>query len=349
MRVFAAKQRGFSLVEVMIALTLGAILLAGTYEIYANSSRSWKQQREAITVVESSRIISQILRERFVNAGYYGCVPSQSGLKLGYAKNVTGLRPYLAATSSVPSKSPISEYTTVGPIVTAFSANNDVRVSLSQNVVLTDAAEPANRLLNFNETHSFSDYDLLSLSDCQKAVIARADPGANGISTSNTLSYSLSDCPIDDATGEPSAQCRFNSGTTVMRVDSYTVFVADNGRGAHSFYMMIDTGSHLRSNEVDLAYAKTHVQIVELVEGVDPNTFAVSFGVDRETVVSADEQLNDRDGSVDQYLSLAQLNSASAWDSTLAIKYELTINALGATDVFKDVSSVSTMRNFRLN
>lgn len=339
---------GFSLVEVMVALTLGAILLAGTYEIYANSSRSWKQQRAAITVVESSRIISQVLRERFVNAGYYGCVPSQNGLKLNYAQGVVGLKPYVTASQSVDSKSPISEYETVGPVVTAFSGNNDVRVNLSQGVALTDAAEAVNRTLNFDSAHSFSSYDLLSLSDCQKAVVVRAEYGSSKIATATSHSYSQSNCPVDDATSEPASQCKFNAGTAVMRIDSYTLFVAANGRGGHSFYMMIDAGSHLRSTAVDLAYAKSHVQVVELVEGVDPESYEVSFGIDRQTVITSDEQVGDRDGSVDHYLLLGDMSSA-AWDATLAVRYQLRVNAVGGSDFGKDVSSVSALRNFRLN
>jgi prepilin-type N-terminal cleavage/methylation domain-containing protein len=343
-----SRARGFSLVEVMVALTLGAILLAGTYEIYANSSRSWKQQRAAITVVESSRIISQVLRERFVNAGYYGCVPSQNGLKLNYTQEVEGLRPYMTASESVGGTSPISEYETVGPIVTAFSGNNDVRVNLSQGVELTNAAEAVNRTLSFDAAHSFSSYDLLSLSDCQKAVVVRAEPGSGKIATTTSHSYSKSNCPVDDETSEPAAQCKFNSGTAVMRIDSYTLFVATNGRGGHSFYMMIDTGSHLLSTAVDLAYAKSHVQIVELVEGVDPDSYEVSFGIDRQTIVSNDEQVGDRDGSVDHYLLLSDMNTED-WGATLALRYQLRVNALGGTDFSKNVSSVSALRNFRLN
>ena len=47
---------GYTLVEIMIALTLGAILLAGSLEIYSSSRASWADQRLGAVIVENGRV-----------------------------------------------------------------------------------------------------------------------------------------------------------------------------------------------------------------------------------------------------------------------------------------------------
>ena len=62
-------QRGFSLVEIMIAITLGIILLGGTMQIYASSKNGYRLQEGVASMQENGRDAIYVLRENILMTG----------------------------------------------------------------------------------------------------------------------------------------------------------------------------------------------------------------------------------------------------------------------------------------
>ena len=113
-----ARQVGISLVEMMVAVTLGMIILAGIGLTLTNSSHSRTELDRALQQIENSRYAMQILSSDLRHAGYYGrylgelttpaalpdpCAASLAALEAGMALPVQGydspstLPPELAA------------------------------------------------------------------------------------------------------------------------------------------------------------------------------------------------------------------------------------------------------------
>ena len=69
-----AKNRGFSLVELMIALTLGLLLSAGVISVYVNSKTTFEQDEEVARLQESGRFALKILSKNLSMAGFFGGV-----------------------------------------------------------------------------------------------------------------------------------------------------------------------------------------------------------------------------------------------------------------------------------
>ena len=65
-------QQGLSLLELMIALTIGLGLLAGLTTVFVNSSRSHTELARASQQIENGRFAIQTLQENIWHAGYYG-------------------------------------------------------------------------------------------------------------------------------------------------------------------------------------------------------------------------------------------------------------------------------------
>lgn len=65
-------QQGLSLLELMIALTIGLGLLAGLTSVFVNSSRSHTELARASQQIENGRFAIQTLQEDIWHAGYYG-------------------------------------------------------------------------------------------------------------------------------------------------------------------------------------------------------------------------------------------------------------------------------------
>ncbi len=68
------KQSGLSIVELMVAITLGTILLAGILQIFVFNKRSFEITQDLSHVQESARIGIQVLSKSIRNADHWGSV-----------------------------------------------------------------------------------------------------------------------------------------------------------------------------------------------------------------------------------------------------------------------------------
>jgi type IV pilus assembly protein PilW len=70
----AAAQAGFTLVEIMVALTLGLIILAGMVTLFANTSVARGEVDKASRQIENGRYALQVIGDEIRHAGYYGAL-----------------------------------------------------------------------------------------------------------------------------------------------------------------------------------------------------------------------------------------------------------------------------------
>lgn len=73
------RQRGFSLVELMIAMTIGFIVLAGIGYLYLESRQSFRSMDNLSRMQESARYALEIISRDIRMAGYRGCASSTGG------------------------------------------------------------------------------------------------------------------------------------------------------------------------------------------------------------------------------------------------------------------------------
>jgi len=66
-------QMGYSLVELMIALSLGTFLIAGVLQIFSSSKQSYRLQEGQSRVQENARYVLELLGSDIREAGYTGC------------------------------------------------------------------------------------------------------------------------------------------------------------------------------------------------------------------------------------------------------------------------------------
>ncbi|HEX4881927.1 MAG TPA: PilW family protein [Porticoccaceae bacterium] len=70
----APGQRGFSLIELMVALLLGLLLMSGIVAVYLESKRGWAQDDAIARVQENGRYALRLLSREIAMAGFYGGV-----------------------------------------------------------------------------------------------------------------------------------------------------------------------------------------------------------------------------------------------------------------------------------
>lgn len=73
------RQRGFSLIEMMIALTIGILLLIGLSSLFLQQSASRSELEKSSRQIENGRYAMQILQDNIEHAGFYGEYTPPSG------------------------------------------------------------------------------------------------------------------------------------------------------------------------------------------------------------------------------------------------------------------------------
>ncbi|MFZ3185865.1 MAG: PilW family protein [Pseudomonas sp.] len=80
------RQRGFGLIELMVAMAIGLFLTAGILAIYLNMSLSNAEMAKTNVQIENGRLAIQLLREDLVHAGFWnGFIPEFDDLTLSTA------------------------------------------------------------------------------------------------------------------------------------------------------------------------------------------------------------------------------------------------------------------------
>jgi len=88
-RVSSEKQRGFSLIEIMIAMTIALVLMAGIMGIMSSSKRTYSIQQDLARLQENARFAMEFISTDLRMAGYFGC-SGQAGLPLVWLTSTDG-------------------------------------------------------------------------------------------------------------------------------------------------------------------------------------------------------------------------------------------------------------------
>ena len=155
-------QRGYTIIEVMIALTLSLILTAGLTQIFVANSRTFNVTEASSRTQETGRLVLSILSREIRNADYWGCQGSEgllqgnieSLLNTGTGFNTDLLLRGLDGTN-------------------AFGPNNSDMLSLgglASNSAIRVTQQPSATAANLkiDDTSPFQENDILVVTNCQR-------------------------------------------------------------------------------------------------------------------------------------------------------------------------------------
>jgi type IV pilus assembly protein PilW len=290
-------QRGFSLVELMIAMAIGLALLAGVTHIFTSSKATYRVQEGLSRVQENGRFALELLGRKIRMGGYQGCA------------NLRFMTP-----SNIISSPPPDAIFDLDAVVNGFDnvasgngfGSSGARVGTDVLVMRGAAAaaaqmtgnltsDNANIQLDIN-SESYQAGDYLFITDCETADIFEATnvstgsgkitiAHANGANTTNRLSKAY----LDDA--------------FLLKFESSTFYVMDSGRtnraGAPLFSLY----------ETDI-YGNER----EFISGVDD--MQITYGFDTSP---------SPDGTVDVYRDAASI-PASDWGKVMSVRIGLLLS-----------------------
>ncbi|HRP74349.1 MAG TPA: PilW family protein [Rhodocyclaceae bacterium] len=159
----SAAQRGLSLVELLIGMTLGLVVLGGVLYLFAANKQNYRHQESLSRVQESGRFALELLTRDIRMAGYIGCG------NLSYVVPATNI-----TTAPIPD---LSNDTAITGTATTVS------VAMG-TPVMAALAEPMTSLdeLEIVGNPGFSEDDRLIVTDCAYADIFHVE-GISGVAS----------------------------------------------------------------------------------------------------------------------------------------------------------------------
>lgn len=313
------KQKGLTLVELMIAVVLGLILVAGVIQIFVANKQTYRVTDAQSRLQENARFALEVLTRDIRSAGYSGCraiermnvnqiakapVPSpmsENTIILGSeADSATSWSPAL----------PIELGTVVGGTdVISLQHGTSCGAALNDNIGSTDGDI---QIVAANSCR-ISANDILMIADCEDAHIFRASE-VTTVSDIQNINHddrsNLADnfCKSYATTPPASGACSagesklYNYDAEVFKFSALTYFIRLGANGDPALWaydQSVITGASNPS---------------ELVEGIE----------DLQVLYGADD--ND-DDIVDRYVTAKVINDANDWDKVISAQ----INILAQT------------------
>ena len=301
-----SRQRGLTLVELLIALTIGLFVVGAVGVLYVNTRNGFSYANEVARIQETGRFALETINRDIRMAGYNGCSRSvaTSNIITNGSSNplqdiATPIRGYEGGVHTLP-----SALSSAGAI-----SGTDVLVLMGgsgSGEMVVKSHDPA---LAQIETlgHSVKSGELLMVTDCSKASMFQASAVAanyiehnTGGSPGNCSKFLGVTCPSSGA----AASYVYKPGSSLMRVSSKAYLIANSeaNPGTRSLYAI--------PREWTPGTSKREFELLNNVEDMQ-----ISYGVD-----------SDGNETADTYVTAS---GVANWAKVISVKIALLVRSTG--------------------
>lgn len=311
-------QLGFSIVELMIAMVLGVVLMAGVIQTFITSKQTFNLNEEMNWIQDNGRYGLNFLAEDVRMAGYYGCA-SRAGSVANVLKNSSsswvtdfgkGLSGYDGDSSSFPTSIFPRPVTATLP---ASFPKTDVftihKADLNDSFQVKDH-NPNAAVIDVVGTHDFPDGTILIASDCRHTAIFQSTaPQNNKVNHNPGNSVSPGNCT--KLLGTTPTVCSNTQGTSytfggdayVMRAIGYAYYIDTASNGVPALFREeLNAGGTTTSKE-------------EMVQGVE--NMQVEYGLD-----------TDGDGLPNKYVKASSVPADKWSDRIISARITLLLRSM---------------------
>lgn len=319
-----ARQRGVTLVELMVALLLGLLITGGVLQVFAANRASYEFNDGLSRLQENGRFALDTLAYHVRLAGYFGCVwgvpvtnnlngPTSFAFKFdeglsGFEANNTDVGDTFAAGAKDPGNS--ATLTNWTPNLPADLTNSVIPGS--DVIVVRNGSSTAHALITpFADSNSVfasaavADYavgDIGVVADCQQASVFQVtavSASGGGIQVDHVAAGTPGNAMASWGTDQ-----EYGNGAELLRAETWVYYVGQRvGGGPPSLFQ--------RRLEVDSSTTTAALAPEELVANVD--TMQVLYGIDAAL-----------DGAVDQYVAA---DAVTDWSQVVTVRVSLVMRS----------------------
>jgi len=228
------RQRGLTLIEIMIAVTLGLILTAGIIQIFVGSKRTYHATEGLARMQENGRFITDVIAHDLRHVLYRGCVDPNNPANTAYISTVV----------TDPFDPPIVGYDNSGTLPAGAVAGTDavtVRFAEPRGIPLKSAMADEYGDITVASDRGLSAGDVAIIADCVQAdVFTITDVIDNGSSTfvikhdavfdGDTVNQNPN--KADNGSGVTPLSKAYGTDAQLMILRDRTYFVRNTGRTA---------------------------------------------------------------------------------------------------------------------
>lgn len=290
---------GMSLIEMMIAMLVGMILLAGIYRIFMSTNTSYNFEAELSSLQENGRFAMEFLSKDVRMTGYRGCVGRTTAVfnVLESSDNIlfnfnTAIEGFDNVTDPSPSDLAVLDDPLPVPgadVLVLRMQDATETVYLTEKMSSTSAAVK----INNSATEPIEDDDIVMITDCEAATIFQV----------NNITYNAGEADanlVHNAGGsdypgnaQKDLEHPYDEGAELIKMSTSIYFIGIGVSGRPSLY--------LNNNGIS----------AELVGDIE--TMQITYGVDT----------ND-DLAIDDFVPAGQVTSGGgSWDDVLAVRIGL--------------------------
>jgi len=261
-------QKGLTLVEIMVAITISLILLSGVIQIFTSNRFTYHVQEELSRVQENGRFAMHFLTKEIRMAGFTGCASMDNVTNIADIDNnniadttsdfttggIDGREQASLPYNITDAVQLTAAEVNVGTDVLIIKRGTDTGVRLTGNMNTTNAnVQMATATVN----GQFSADDILIISDCVSTDIFGANNVSNGAGTT-TIAHS------NAANTGNNLSKNYGADATVMKFENMTYYIANNPAGAPSLFR-----KRLGTNVIITEELVEGVEDMEIVYGQD--------------------------------------------------------------------------------
>jgi len=318
-RISRQKQTGLTLIELMIAMVLGLLLMAGVIQVFISNNHTSRVTESHSRLQDNARFALEILSKDVRAAGYSGCraIENMNVVSIGDVPMPASMTAATIIGGSDASTATSSWTPTIsGSLGTVVSGTDVITLQhgtgCGANLIGNVGSSNANIQVFSPNTCNLAAGDAVMISDCEDAHIFRATSVSNGTGK-QTIAHSNGNGANHFCTSYPPlphlGQC--DSGTAklygydaeIFKFSAVTYFIRLGESGAPALW------------KFDLTTAAGADNPVELVEGIE--NMQIVYGAD-----------DNDDDVVDRYVNAGIIDSGSDWDKVVSARISLLMQTL---------------------
>ncbi len=260
-------QRGLTLIELMISMTLGLIVIGGVLGIFVASSETQRRTEELSRIQENARVALQLMGRSMREAGGNPCgIPSGAGLILHMAAEAPTANWWSGGndfTSAFVGYAGGNGFTANGTM--PMTAGSDAVITVSANAsvktVISDAPPAGEMIVPTKEGLATDDILFACNPNAGRGVVFKA----------GTVAESGTNWSVSRTTPFTGAVAGMRV-TALGRINAEGWFVGDNGRGGTSLFRAFNGGVE------EIAPDVSAMQITYLLPGANSYVAADKIG-----------------------------------------------------------------------
>lgn len=304
-------ERGLTLVELLVAMTISMVILAGIYQVFVLSAASYRKNEAYARMQENARFVMEFLGRDLRMAGYTGCAVNtgeivntlnDTGFLFNFNVGVQGFEytgpttptgvDALDYTPNLDSSVPLTDLVEGSDILTVRRVGGGDPIYLE--VAMPDVSADL-KVTDGTSTDLIDTNDIVMVSDCVSSAIFQV---TNYTQSSGNVVHNAGGTPIFGDPDYPGNATKnlgnsFGPGSEIIKLSTVTYLIRNSSTGVPSLYLSDYNSS------------------AELVQGVE--RMKVRYGVD-----------NDGDRQVDAYTTAS---GVADWNDVVAIRVVLLLQS----------------------